>query len=63
MHGHLDVKVKHKFNVQYFFPEYHVLCEITWKNILEPNRLQMIIQYDTRALRAVLWRPQLDTHS
>jgi len=33
------------------FPENHAVCYIIWKITVEPDRLQMIIQYGTEKIQ------------
>jgi hypothetical protein len=35
--------IKHAFYFQYFFKENHAVSEVTWKNIVEPDRPQMTV--------------------
>jgi len=36
-------KTKHTFHVSHNFPENRAVCDIMWKNMVEPDRLQIII--------------------
>jgi hypothetical protein len=36
-------KIKHTFNVEYFFSENHAVFELMWKNMVQPSRPQMTI--------------------
>ena len=50
----------HTFPVQYFFSDNPTVCQILWKNIVEPNRPQMTIW----CMRIALWIPKAtNTHS
>jgi hypothetical protein len=52
--------VPHTFYVQYFFPENRAVYEITWINIVEPDRPQMTLW----RMRIACWIPKAtDTHS
>ena len=44
-----------------FFLENHAICEIMWKNIVEPGRPQMTMYLDACALLA--WYLRLQRHS
>jgi hypothetical protein len=35
-----------------FFSESRAYCDVMWKNMVEPDRLQMTIQHDAYPLRA-----------
>jgi hypothetical protein len=34
------------FMFNYFFPENRVVCKIVWKNVVNPDRVQMSVSYE-----------------
>jgi hypothetical protein len=48
----LQRKSKHKFYVQKFFSDYSDGYEMTWKNIVKPDRPQMTLKYGVCAMHA-----------
>jgi len=56
-----EEKIKTWIFVQFFFLLNHAVYEIMWKNMLQPDRLQMTIQYGASELHAG-WL-NLETHT
>jgi hypothetical protein len=46
------------FSLTFFPPENHALYEITWKSIVESDRLHMTVW----SMRIAGWLPKLQTH-